>query len=79
MDFTEALPLLRDGKRVRRRLWRELDGRVVGSWLELVDVPLADGRPFAGPVLLVWREDVRGFRPWTGAPNDILMEDWEVA
>ena len=78
MDFTDALPLLRDGKRVTRRLWRELDGRI-GSWLELVDVPLADGRAFAGPVLLVWQEDLQGFLPWAGAQNDVLMEDWEVA
>jgi hypothetical protein len=73
MDFTDTLPLLRDGKRVTRRLWRELDGRV-GSWLELVDDPL-----FAEPALLVWREDLQGFTPWSGAQNDILMDDWELA
>jgi hypothetical protein len=73
MDFTDALPLLRDGKRVTRRLWRELDGRV-GSWLELVDDPL-----FARPVLLVWYEDDQGFTPWSGAQNDVLADDWEIA
>jgi hypothetical protein len=73
MDFTEALPLLRDGKRVTRRLWLELDGRI-GSWLEL-----ADGPPFARPVLLVWREDPQGFMPWAGAQNDVLQDDWELA
>ena len=73
MDFTEALPLLRDGKRVTRRLWLDLDGRV-GSWLERVD-----GEPFGEPVLLVWREDLRGFVPWAGAQNDVLQDDWELA
>jgi hypothetical protein len=72
MNFAEALPLLRDGKRVTRRLWQDLDGRI-GSWLEI-----ADGPPFAGPVLLVWQEDLQGFVPWAGAQNDILMDDWEV-
>ena len=73
MDFIEALPLLRDGKQVTRRLWREVDGRV-GSWLELVNDPL-----FARPVLLIWREDPQGFMPWSGAQNDMLMDDWELA
>jgi hypothetical protein len=73
MDFTDALPLLRDGKRVTRRLWLDLDGRV-GSWLELVDGP-----PFGQPVLLVWHEDLQGFGPWAGAQNDVLMGDWEIA
>ena len=73
MDFAEALTLLKAGKRVTRRFWRDLDGRV-GSWVELVDGP-----PFAGPVLMLGYEDRQGFRPWGGAQNDILMEDWEVA
>jgi len=73
VKFEDALPLLRDGKRVTRRLWLELDGRV-GSWVELVSDPL-----FARPVPLVWREDPRGFMPWAGAQNDILMDDWELA
>ena len=73
MKFEDALPLLRDGKRVTRRLWLELDGRV-GSWVELVSDPL-----FARPVPLVWREDLQGFMPWAGAQNDILMDDWELA
>ena len=73
MKFEDALPLLRDGKRVTRRLWLELDGRV-GSWVELVSDPL-----FARPVPLVWREDLRGFMPWAGAQNDILMDDWKLA
>jgi hypothetical protein len=39
-----------------------------------VDDPL-----FAEPALLVWREDLQGFTPWSGAQNDILMDDWELA
>lgn len=73
MDFAEVLPLLRDGKRVTRRLWLELGGPV-GAWLEIVADPL-----LAEPVPLIWREDLQGYVPWAGAQNDVLAGDWELA
>jgi hypothetical protein len=73
-DFSDALRAVKEGKRVRRALWQELDGRV-GSWMELVPTdqvgevlacPVAV--PDGGTVLLLF----------TCSQWDLLAEDWEI-
>lgn len=75
MDFSEALKVLRNGGKVRRALWSELDEKV-GSWLEIVSGVTSDGRPIRR-CPMVWHETAKDFAPWAGAGYDILHEDWE--
>lgn len=75
MDFSDALRAVKDGGRVRRALWRELDGRT-GSWLELVPtdqvgevLACAVAEPDGGTVMVLF-----ACSQW-----DLLAEDWERA
>lgn len=73
MDFSDALRAVKDGRRVRRKLWRELDGRV-GAWLELVTADQV------GEVLACLIAEPDGsvvMRLFACAQWDILAEDWE--
>jgi hypothetical protein len=63
MDFSDALRAVKDGRRVRRALWRELDGRA-GTWMELVPT---DQVPDGAVVMVLF-----ACGEW-----DILAEDWE--
>ena len=75
MDFSDALRAVKDGRRVRRALWRELGGRT-GSWVELIRTDQAGDvlccpvtEPDGGVVMVPFACD-----QW-----DILAEDWEEA
>ena len=69
MDFSDALRAVRDGKKVTRPLWLELDGRV-GSYIELADIP-----PL-GEVLIC--QTTTGKALFACSQRDILAEDWEI-
>ena len=74
LDFSEALLLLKQGKKVARRIWAS-DLSV--NWaMEIAQPVLADGRPMrpqivcasAGGLMIVF----------TGGSWDLLADDWEV-
>ena len=71
MDFSEALKLVKGGRRVRRPLWLELGGRV-GAHMEIRDVP------GLGNLMVCPRADgafvLFGCSQW-----DLLADDWEIA
>ena len=73
MDFSDALRAVKNGRRVRRALWRELDGRAA-AWMELVPtdqvgeiLACAVAEPDGGVMMV----------SWSRADWDILAEDWE--
>lgn len=75
MDFSDALRIVKDGGRVRRKLWAELDGRV-GLWLELIPagqvgevLACAVPEPDGGTAMALF----------TGSQWDLLAGDWERA
>jgi hypothetical protein len=73
VDFSDALRAVKAGRRVRRALWAELDGRI-GSWVELI---LTDqvGEVLACPVTEPDGSVVMA--SWGRSDQDILAEDWE--
>ena len=75
MDFSDALLAVKQGKKVRRRLWADLDGRI-GEGIELVHPLLPDGRPVM-PMLLCSKPDGT-MTLFAGSQWDLLAEDWEV-
>jgi len=75
MDFSDALRIVKDGGRVRRPLWSELDGKA-GSWLELIQTDQV------GEVLAVARPEPDGSTVmglFACSQWDVLAEDWERA
>ena len=77
MDFSEALKLVKDGKRVRRvPLW-DLPRQSGGSWLQLREWVTAEG--VRVPVLLVHMPGVSMAQPFAGSHWDLLADDWEIA
>jgi hypothetical protein len=77
VDFSDALRAVKDGKRVRRVLWRDLGGRV-GSWMELARPgPGGDGMRF-GEMLVCPRPGSDKARPFACSQWDVLAEDWEL-
>lgn len=74
MTFDEVLPLLRGGKKVRRRVWA---GHLEGTWVDLVTFPqLPDGRQPMPQLMVEYPSGV--LRPFAGANWDLLEDDWEV-
>ena len=74
MDFSDALRAVKNGKRVRRALWRQLDGRA-GAWMELMQAgQLGDVLACAvtGP------GTVTTMVLFTGSQWDLLADDWEI-
>jgi len=76
MTFEEVLPALKAGKRAKRDLWAELNGKV-GDWLELVTSMTAGERDII-PSLMMWNTGGNSLRPWGGANRDVLADDWEI-
>jgi hypothetical protein len=77
MNFSEALEVLRQGGKVRRRAWRQL-GSVRGASVEIIQpVTLPDGR-VTTEMLMVSYPDNNLLRPFSGANWDILEDDWEI-
>lgn len=75
MDFSEALLLLKQGKRVRRKLWT---GKYAGNWIELVSLyTVTDGRELR-PTIMSWVAEDGLFYIWGGINFDILADDWEL-
>lgn len=78
MNFSDALRLVKEGRRVRRALWEERS-YAYNAWLELVSVRAQDGRGVM-PVLMVGYPGENGIlRPFSGANWDLLADDWELA
>jgi hypothetical protein len=75
VDFSDALRLARQGKKIRRRFYAELNGKV-GESVELVQPVLPDGRPVM-PMLLCNKPD-GVMTLFAGAQWDLLANDWEV-
>ena len=69
MDFSQALKLLKDGKRVFRVGW---NGK--GMWLEL-QRPDANSKMTLPYVYL--RTADRQYVPWLASQTDMLAEDWQ--
>jgi hypothetical protein len=70
VDFSSALTAARDGRRVRREAWADLDGRA-GLWMEIRFIPglgavMTCPLPGGGLILFACSQ-------W-----DILAEDWEI-
>jgi hypothetical protein len=78
VDFSDALKLVKDGKRVRRALWRDRPERGYGGFLELVTPAALADREFM-PQLVVIYGDEAVVRPFAGANWDLLADDWEIA
>lgn len=89
MDFSEALHLIKSGKRVRRTGWT-----TKGKWVFLVPgslITIAADRPLgqAAPELVGETANYRphidarkadgSVGPWIPSPEDILADDWEIA
>lgn len=88
MDFSEALRLLKSGKRITRRGW---SGQ--GQWLEIQE-SLPDGFPQAigsmcengirewyyKPTLpfIIVHMSSGHVVPWTASQKDVLFDDWEI-
>jgi hypothetical protein len=78
VDFSEALRLVKDGRPVRRALWRDRPERGYGGFLELVQPAGLDGRGFMPQLVVVYLDDPV-WRPFAGANWDLLADDWEIA
>lgn len=77
MTFSEALELLKQGKKLRRTgwngkgMWVELQRPDLGSKMNLPYLYLTTpNEPSKFPYSLV---------PWLASQTDILAEDWEIA
>ena len=70
MDFSDALRLLRDGKKMRRRVWEN-------SYAELAQLQIPDTST-SGQLIIIRHPDgilrLFGCAQW-----DILSDDWEPA
>jgi hypothetical protein len=71
MDFSDALRLVKQGRRVRRAVWVPYMGAAMG----LAHARVGDQDM---PFLAVWYSDGRVV-PFAGAIWDLLSEDWEEA
>lgn len=80
MDFSDALRAAKEGKRVRRAIWKPGGERDFAAILhiELVSVAAQDGRECM-PQLLCQDPASGILRPFAGANWDLLAEDWELA
>ena len=77
MDFSDALQALRDGHKVRRPFWQELDGQI-GTWVELAR-PGPCGNGLQLPELLVCPLPGTGEAVLFACSQwDVLAGDWEV-
>ena len=75
MKFSEALELLQQGRRVRRRLWSGIGWNVQ---LELVHLDDHQGIPVAPMLMSRYQEEGSwAWRPFSGANWDLLADDWE--
>jgi hypothetical protein len=76
MDFSDALSTLRQGGRVRRKMWSGLWNSDV--WLEIVPETREPdrGRVLTEQLMIVHPDGV--MRPFAGANWDLLADDWEA-
>ncbi len=75
MNFGEALELLKEGRKMKRRGWN-----LTGMWLE-VEFPDEHSK-MTHPYLVMHipgcKEGLRKL-PWQPAQVDLFSEDWEIA
>lgn len=73
MTFGEALELLKQGRRMRRRGWNR-----EGMWLELYNPDKKMTHPYLVINIPGCEEGLRVL-PWQPAQVDLFAEDWEIA
>lgn len=73
MTFEEALPVLKQGGKVRRSGWDDLNR----DWtVEIASPVLPDGRRVSPLLLCKAGDGLLGL--FTGGPWDLLAEDWVI-
>lgn len=73
-DFSEALKLLKRGRRVARSGW---NGK--SMWVQLVrDQPGPTGSPFQSRAFLEMKDSSDCLVPWVPSQTDLLAVDWEL-
>lgn len=67
MDFSQALELIKQGKRLRRKGWMTFN-----ACIYLMQKP---NQPASAYIEL---RTPNGGQNWSGAPADLLSDDWEL-
>ena len=73
MDFADALSMVKQGGRVRREIWADMNRNHTA-----VLVLAKTDDPRFMPMLMIEYGDGM-LRPFAGANWDLLAEDWEIA
>lgn len=75
MDFSQALMMIKDGYRMKRRAWNSLDP---GSYVYLKPSEESSHEILRRPSLEVYLSDGT-VMPWSPTQLDLFAEDWFLA